>query len=102
MVLLQITTGSTEVQPAVEQSLSVLELAVKGGWMMIPIALSSIVAIYIFVERMLTINRANQSPDAFMGKIKELVGRGDSSSLSSSPLWLATKSFLLLPACCLL
>lgn len=44
---------------------------------MIPIVLSSFIAIYIFVERMLTINKANQSPEAFMGKIKELVLRGD-------------------------
>ena len=44
---------------------------------MIPILLSSFFAIYIFVERILTINRANQSPEAFMGKIKELVLRGD-------------------------
>lgn len=44
---------------------------------MIPIILSSFIAIYIFVERMLTINKANQSPEAFMSKIKELVLRGD-------------------------
>jgi len=44
---------------------------------MIPIVLSSFIAIYIFVERLLTINKANQSPEAFMGKIKELVLRGD-------------------------
>lgn len=44
---------------------------------MIPIVLSSVIAIYIFVERVLTINKANQSPDSFIGKIKELVQRGD-------------------------
>ena len=44
---------------------------------MIPIILSSFVAIYIFVERILTIRRANQDPDAFMSRIKELVLRGD-------------------------
>ena len=44
---------------------------------MIPIVLSSFVAVYIFVERVLTINKANQSPDAFIGKIKELVLKGD-------------------------
>ncbi len=44
---------------------------------MIPIALASFVAIYIFVERILTINRANQNPDIFMGRIKELVLKGD-------------------------
>ena len=44
---------------------------------MIPILLSSIVAVYIFVERVLTVNKANQNPDAFIGKIKELVLKGD-------------------------
>lgn len=46
---------------------------------MIPIVLSSFVAVYVFVERVLTINKANQSPDAFVGKIKELVLKGDIS-----------------------
>lgn len=47
---------------------------------MIPIILSSFIAIYIFVERVLTINKANQSPDAFMGRIKEMVLKGDINS----------------------
>jgi biopolymer transport protein ExbB len=74
MVLAQIVaaTGSPE-----GDSLSVIELAIKGGFMMIPIVLSSFVAVYIFVERVLTIKKANQSPDAFIGKIKELVLKGD-------------------------
>jgi biopolymer transport protein ExbB len=74
MVFAQIVapTGSPEVD-----SLSVIELAVNGGFMMIPIVLSSFVAVYIFVERVLTIKKANQSPDAFIGKIKELVLKGD-------------------------
>ena len=44
---------------------------------MVPIVLSSFIAIYVFVERVLTINKANQSPDAFMGRIKEMVLKGD-------------------------
>lgn len=58
-------------------SLSVIDLAIKGGFMMIPILLSSVVAVYVFVERVLTINKANRSPEAFVGKIKELVLKGD-------------------------
>ncbi|MBL7846404.1 MAG: MotA/TolQ/ExbB proton channel family protein [Cyclobacteriaceae bacterium] len=73
MVLAQITTsGLPEAN-----SLSVIELAIKGGFMMIPILLSSVVAVYIFVERVLTINKANQSPEAFIGRIKEMVLKGD-------------------------
>ena len=44
---------------------------------MIPIILSSFVAVYIFVERILTINKANQNPNLFIGRIKEMVQKGD-------------------------
>ncbi len=74
MLFTQIVTTAT---PPAEDALSVIDLAIKGGFMMIPIILSSFIAIYIFVERLLTINKANQSPDAFVGKIKEMVLRGD-------------------------
>lgn len=48
-----------------------------GGPLMIPLAICSVIAIYIFVERLLTVNKANVSSDAFMGRVKELVLRGD-------------------------
>ncbi len=76
MLFSQIVTNATAPAEA-DQALSIIDLAIKGGFMMIPIILSSFVAIYIFVERVLTINKANQSPDAFMGRIKEMVLRGD-------------------------
>jgi len=78
MVLLQIVTDSVAtVEPGSGQSLSVIDLAIKGGFMMIPIAVCWVLAIYLFIERVLTINKANEDPEAFMGKIKELVLRGD-------------------------
>ncbi len=66
-----------QIQPQADQSVSVIDLALAGGPLMIPIVLSSFFAIYIFVERLRTVNKANESPDAFMGKIKELVLKGD-------------------------
>jgi biopolymer transport protein ExbB len=75
MLLFQINTPDTAATP--DQAISLWDLTLAGGPLMIPIVLSSFIAIYIFVERMLTINKANQNPDAFMGKIKELVLRGD-------------------------
>ena len=72
------TLGQIVTQPTTQdQTISIMELALAGGWLMIPIVLSSFFAIYIFVERMITINKANESPDAFIGKIKELVLKGD-------------------------
>lgn len=76
MILLQVITDVAE---SPNEAISVWELAKEGGLMMIPIVLSSFIAIYIFVERVLTINKANKSPDAFISKIKELVLRGDIS-----------------------
>jgi biopolymer transport protein ExbB len=78
MILLQIVTDSVATSGGLTgQSLSVIDLALKGGFMMVPIAVLWVLAIYLFIERYLTINKANQDPNAFMGRVKELVLRGD-------------------------
>jgi len=73
MMLTQITTDAV----AAPETLSVLDLAIKGGIMMIPLALMWIAAIYLFIERLLTINKANIDAEPFMNKVKELVLRND-------------------------
>jgi len=75
MMLAQIVTDTPVTQAP--EAISIWELAMAGGPLMVPLVICSIIAIYIFVERLLTINKANVSSDAFMGKIKELVMRGD-------------------------
>ena len=80
MILLQIsTTVDSLAQGGGTDSITVFDLILKGGFMMIPIVLFSILAVYIFIERVLTINKASKTPDAFFDKIKELVLRGDIS-----------------------
>jgi biopolymer transport protein ExbB len=74
MMLAQIVTDTTAVA---DQTVSLWDLTLAGGPLMIPIVISSFIAIYIFIERVLTINRANQSSESFMGRIKEMVLRGD-------------------------
>lgn len=76
MILLQVVTDTTTVE-SVNESISVLDLAVEGGFMMIPIVILSILAIYLFFERLMIINKANQSPEVFMNRVKESVLRGD-------------------------
>ncbi len=75
MLFAQIVTDPATSAPA--QTVTVWDLTLAGGPLMIPIVLSCVVAVYIFVERVLTIKKANENPDAFMSKIKELVLRGD-------------------------
>jgi biopolymer transport protein ExbB len=83
MLLFQISTNTPLDTAALENSpetISVLDLAFKGGYMMIPLVILSILAVYIFVERMLTINRAAKIPAQFTEKIRNLVNSGDISS----------------------
>jgi biopolymer transport protein ExbB len=77
MVLLQIATDTTTVIESTQESISILELASKGGVIMYPLALMWIIAVYIFVERLLTINKAGKVPESFMNNVRNLVERGD-------------------------
>lgn len=64
--------------PAAE--LSVWELCLKGGIIMIPLVLLSIVCIYIFVERYLAISRAHKEDATFMERIKDYYKDGEIES----------------------
>lgn len=77
MILLQISSDSTAVAPVTNSTLSVIDLAIAGGWVMIPIAILSVVALYLFIERVLVIGKANQDPEPLMARVKEMVLRGD-------------------------
>lgn len=44
---------------------------------MIPILLLSLGAVYIFVERVLTVNKAAKTPNRFMDEVKDKVQKGD-------------------------
>jgi len=83
MLLLQISTSApveTIINNPGQDSLSMIDLVLKGGLMMIPIFILSFVAIYVFVERMRTITRASKTPVGFMENIKRLVSDGDLKS----------------------
>lgn len=82
MNLLQITTDTAVDTTAYEnaaESVRVIDLLYKGGYVMIPLIILSIVAIYIFVERTLTIKKASRVPEQFTEKIRALVSSGDIS-----------------------
>lgn len=78
MVLLQaVETAETVAETAEVASLNLLEMALKGGWIMIPLLLLCIMSIYIFVERLLVIRKAAAYKDpSFMNKIKDYINEG--------------------------
>jgi len=65
-------------QPAkpTEVTLSILDLTMKGGPVMIPIALLSILGIYIFIERYIIIGRASKEDSNFMNNIRDFMHNG--------------------------
>jgi biopolymer transport protein ExbB len=77
-LLLQISTESAQAatQAAGEIKISYWQLAVKGGWVMIPIALLSILAVYIFIERFLAIKKASTIDNNFMNRIRDYIHEG--------------------------
>ena len=52
------------------------DLVLLGGWTMIPLAILSVMTIYIFVERFLMINKALKDERNFMAKVKEYLVEG--------------------------
>jgi biopolymer transport protein ExbB len=73
--------ASTTQVPAAEvpkqASLSLLDLIMKGGFIMIPMAILSVITIYFFFERLMTISKASKLDSNFMNHIKDYVHNGN-------------------------
>lgn len=64
--------------PVVEEpaKLNFFEMCLKGGWIMIPLALMLVLAIYIFIERMIVTHQASKEDVSFMDRIKDYIYEG--------------------------
>lgn len=58
------------------EKLTLLDFAIKGGWVMIPIVLLFLVATYIFIERLYVIKKASKQDFNFMNRIKDYIHDG--------------------------
>ncbi|MBR2161168.1 MAG: MotA/TolQ/ExbB proton channel family protein [Bacteroidaceae bacterium] len=59
------------------QTMNLWDLAVKGGWIMIVLAVLSLIAFYILFERYYVIKRADKEDPEFMFKIKDYIKDGN-------------------------
>lgn len=87
-ILFQITPSSDslsnaagQLAQAVQQTpppteLTVWDLTLKGGIIMIPIGILSLIAVYIFIERIMAISRAGRIDKNFMNNIKDFILSG--------------------------
>ena len=55
---------------------TILDTILEGGWTMIPIGVLFIAAIYIIIERYLSIRKSGNSPDGFMNSVRTFVLAG--------------------------
>jgi len=73
--------AADQVEAPVEETLSIIDLMTSGGIggniIMLVLLLLSIVAIYIFVERFLTISKAGVEDPAFFNGLKDSIHKGD-------------------------
>ena len=60
------------IQPK-EESISIMNLIVKGGWIMIPILILSLITVYVFIERYIAIKRSTKNESNFMNNIRDFI-----------------------------
>ena len=57
--------------------MSLLSVLAKGGWLMIFIGIFSLIALGIFIERMMVLRKARINLNAFLIKIRQYINKGD-------------------------
>ena len=72
-----IILAATAVPQAAEPELSLWSMIVKGGWLMIPIFILSIIAVYIFCERYMLLRKYTRISDTFPDKIRDCIFAGN-------------------------
>ncbi len=75
-ILINVTSTMVNTPEAEEIRLSLWDLAKEGGWIMLVLAIFSIIAVYIFSERFISINKASKKDDNFMNIIRNYMIEG--------------------------
>ena len=73
-MVMPVSAGTTAAPVA---ELNMWDLSLKGGVIMIPLLILSILAIYIFIERAVVIRKAAREDRTFMDRIKDYIHEGD-------------------------
>jgi biopolymer transport protein ExbB len=62
---------------AVSPQMNIFDLLMKGGWMMVPLGLLSLIAVYVFFERFFFIQKVSKSDENFMNIIRDHIINGN-------------------------
>ena len=70
------STLAQQVAESTPAKLNFIDMCISGGWIMIPLALLLIAAIYIFIERLIVTRQASKEDTTFMNRIKDYIYEG--------------------------
>ena len=59
-----------------QAQINIIDLAMKGGWIMGVLLVLSLVAIYFFIQRLLVIRQAGRNDETFMNRIRDYIYEG--------------------------
>lgn len=62
---------------AAPEELSVWQLCLEGGFIMLPLALLAVISIYVFIERAIVIRKASKEDHSFMQRIRGYIHEGE-------------------------
>lgn len=87
-IFLQIDTSAAAAQAAnaltaPPEQISIIDLLSKGGILMIPLALLLVIAIFVFIERLLYIRKASKIEENFMNIIRDNIVTGNVTAARS-------------------
>jgi len=69
--------GNMLIEGVGETKISIIDMIINGGWyIMVPLGLLSIIAVYIFIERFVAITKASKIEKDFMNRIKDYIFDG--------------------------
>ncbi|PRY90907.1 MotA/TolQ/ExbB proton channel family protein [Mongoliibacter ruber] len=72
----QMMADTLSVMEKAPESIGLMDLMIKGGYMMIPLYILFVLAIFIFIEKVITLRKASKSPKNLMDQVKILVQAG--------------------------
>lgn len=72
----QVVAQTLPTGEAVQETINLWQMAMYGGWIMVVLAVLLAVGIYLFVERFITLHKAQQEDKSFMDRIKDYIHDG--------------------------
>jgi biopolymer transport protein ExbB len=79
-MLLQIDTLQNALltpETPTDEAINLIDLLMKGGWVMVVLLLLSFVTVYLFVQKIIILTKASKTSPGFMEQIRTLVLNGD-------------------------